>query len=168
MVMIWCGLLRAARALPTRHRLSRTQMGTFKCRITQNPKARPAATTCIAPAPPRRAPPRQSRRPGPVRALRMTGRAPPQPGSPVRVRWTPRRRFRRFRRLPPHAVAVGTGTGGGLVYYHIPHRGTHRESRGLAIAALLCGPLVACRPPGDLKKHNKPTLHCSGTAPRIA
>ena len=51
------------------------------------------------------------------------------------------------------------------MYYYIPHRGTHREQRGLAIAAMLCDPLVACRPPGDQKTYNKPTLYCSGTTP---
>ena len=58
------------------------------------------------------------------------------------------------------SVTTTCGSGGnrygGLVYYYIPHRGTHREHRGNAIAALLCGSLVACRPPGDLKNTTNP------------
>ena len=45
---------------PTRHRLSRTQMGTFKCRTTPKCAPRPPHTR-IAPALPRRAPSRVDR-----------------------------------------------------------------------------------------------------------
>ena len=110
---------------------------------------------------------KQCRRPGPVRVLQMAGRAPP----PARITRTgplagrPGGGFGGF--VGYHRMRQRlAGTGGGLVYYYIPHSGTHREHRGPAIAALLCGPLVACRPPpGDLKNTTNPLYTALGPPP---